>query len=371
MQIISLLILLLVSINAKYLDTQSCKECHDMIHYEHTTSMHHKSSIFQDSLHNKIKAKVSPKKYSCALCHTPGASNIRALVTGEAQPDPKDITQADGVSCFYCHQITRVLELKHKNINFYNYKGENKPTFLGNLKNADVSDKHHSQSNKIYENSQVCMGCHGKKYNKQQVQICNGYNEFNKTSDCIGCHMPKAPGGVTKLNKKGREEYTSHEFLGIRSDKMVQKAVDLHLSANNGSDILELTIENKMGHSIIMQPMRLKYIHTTITRDGQIIWSNFKDSPMEDKEGTFTILFKDKEGNKSNPAAAHGYQFNNNLKANEIKTINYKVPKLEIGDTIQSTWISYVVRPTLANKLQLEDEFIKQYKGKSVTIEVK
>ncbi len=371
MKNIILTILLLVSIQAKYLDTKSCKECHDMIHYEHTNSMHHKSSIFNNSLHSKIKSKVSPKKYSCALCHTPGASNIRALMTGKEQPDQKDITQADGVSCFYCHQITKVLELKHKNINFYNYKGEGKPTFLGNLKNPDTSDKHESVSNKIYQNSAVCMGCHGKKYNKQNVQICNGYNEFNKTSDCIGCHMPKAPGGVTKLNKRGREEYTSHDFLGIRSNKMVQKAVKLSLSANKGSDILEVTIKNKMGHSIIMQPMRLKYINTIIIRDGETIWSNFKDNPMEDKKATFTILFKDKDGKQSTPAAASDYKFNNNLKANEIKTIQYNIPKLKSGDTVQSTWISYVVRPTLANKLQLDGEFIKQYKGKSVTIEVK
>jgi len=359
------------NLTAKYLDTKSCKECHDMIHYEHVTSMHHKSSIFQDSLHNKIKTKVSPKKYSCALCHTPGASNIRQLMTGEIQPDPKDKQLTDGVSCFYCHQITKILELKHKNINFYNYKGETKPTFLGNLKNADTSDKHESASNPIYKNSQVCMGCHGKKYNKQQVQICNGYNEFNKTSNCIGCHMPKVPGGVTKLNKRGREQYTSHEFLGIRSDKMVQKAVELHLAATKGSNMVELTIKNKMGHSIIMQPMRLKYVHTTITRDGQIIWSNFKNKPIEDKDATFTILFKDKDGNQSTPAAAHGYKFNNNLKANEIKTINYKTPKLKSGDIVKSTWISYIVRPTLANKLQLEDELKKQYRGKSVIIEVK
>ena len=53
------------------------------------------------------------------------------------------------------------------------------------------------------------MGCHGKKYNKNGVQICSAVDEKGATSDCIGCHMPKFPGGTTKLNKRGREEAAS------------------------------------------------------------------------------------------------------------------------------------------------------------------
>ncbi|MBT6107177.1 MAG: hypothetical protein HOH31_01155 [Campylobacteraceae bacterium] len=373
MKIIIYTVLLLVStsLNAKYLDTKSCKECHDMIHYEHTTSMHHKSSIFKNELHKKIKAKVSPDKYGCALCHTPGASNLRALMTGEEQPSAKSTEQLDGVSCFYCHQITKVLELKHKNINFYSNKKSEKPTFLAALDKPDTSDKHKSKSNDIYKNSQVCMGCHGKKYNSNKVIICNGYNEFNKTSDCIKCHMPKNPGGTTKLNKRGRTQYASHEFLGIRSNTMVKKAVELYIAASKNSDMLEITITNKMGHSIIMQPMRLKYIKTTIERSGKIIWSNFKTDPMEDKEATFTILFKDKDNKQSTPAIAKGFKFNNNLKANSTKTIKYNIPKLQIGDIITSAWISYVVRPSLASKLGLENEYTKEYKGVSKILEIK
>lgn len=372
MKQIILLLLLLVSIQAKYLDTQSCKECHEKIHSEHVDSMHHKSTLFTDQLHKKIKEISTPDKYSCALCHMPAATNLRAIITGEEQPNKNSKKQTDGVSCFYCHQITKVMELKHKNINFYNYKGEQKPTFFGNLNNADTSDKHNSEDNKIYKNSQVCMGCHGKKYNKNNVQICNGYNQLDETSDCIGCHMQKDIGGVTKLNKRGRDKYSTHKFLGIRSDEMVKKAVDLKLDLLNENKHLQLTIENKMGHDIIMQPLRLKYVKTTIKRFGRVIWSNFDKDPTQDKEATFMILFKDKNDRQTFPPFATGFRFKNNLKANSTKVVTYDIPELQKGDKITSTWTSFIVRPSLVSALKLDEkEYGKKYVGKSISIEIK
>jgi hypothetical protein len=370
MKIIILTILLLVSINGKYLDSKSCKECHEMIHYEHTTSMHHNSSLFKDVFHYRIKKLTTPDKYSCALCHTPATTNLRAVIDGSEQPSSRDKRQDDGVSCFYCHQITKVLETKHRNINFYSYKENTKPEFFGNISDYGDSDKHKSNSNEIYKNSKVCMGCHGKKYNKHNVQICNGYNELDETSDCISCHMPKFPGGTTKLNKKGREEYTSHEFLGIRDEDMVKKAVKLSLKQLDNTNI-ELTIKNKMGHSIIMQPMRVKYVETSIERDGQVIWKNFDKYPLEDTKATFTRLFQDDKGARVFPPFAKDIKFNNNIKANSSKVIKYKIPTLKKGDIIKSQWVSYVVRPSLAKSLKLTDKILtKKYLGDSTSLTI-
>ena len=373
MKIIILLVLLFVStfMQAKYLDTKSCAECHEMIHYEHTNSMHHKSSLFNDEIHRKIKNLTTPDKYSCALCHTPGATNLRSLMTGDEQPDITSKEQNDGVSCFYCHQITKVLELKHKNINFYNYKGEKKPTFFANLKNTDTSNEHETNSKEIYKNSKICMGCHGKKFNKNKVEICNGYDQFSQTSDCIKCHMPKIDGDITKKNKRGRLQYSSHEFLGIRDDDMVKKAVKLNLKQLDNSSI-ELTIKNKMGHSIIMQPMRLKFVETTVERSGNIIWKNYNKFPFEDTEATFTRLFKDDNTHRVFPPYATDIISDNNIKANTTKHITYKLPKLQKGDIIKSQWISYVIRPSLANALKIKaKEARKKYIGDSISIMIK
>ena len=375
MKIISFTFILILSLfstlSAKYLDSKSCKECHEDIYYEHSSSMHHNSSLFKDTFHKKVKETTTPENYSCALCHIPASSNLRDIITGEQQPSSHSKREMDGVSCFYCHQITKVLETKHRNINFYGYKENTKPTFLGNIDDYGDSDKHNSDSNEIFSNSQVCMGCHGKKYNKNQVQICNGYNEFDKTSNCIKCHMPKYPGGTTKLNKKGRTEYSSHSFLGIRDEDMVKQAVELKLKSIKNEQI-ELIIKNKMGHSIIMQPMRLKFVETTIERDGNIIWKNYEKEPIEDKRATFTRIFKDDSGKQVFPPVATQYIYNNNLKANSSVKIIYDIPKLKSGDTIKSRWISYIVRPTLAVELDLSDrEYTKKYVGYTTELVVK
>ena len=358
-----ILFIILPNANAKYLDTQSCKECHEMIHYEHTTSMHHNSSLFKDEFHNKVKNLTSKDKYDCALCHTPNASNLRAIIIGEEKVNKNDTKTTDGVSCFYCHQITKVLELKHKNINFYSYKENSKPNFLAYLDDVSSSDKHNNGSNEIFHNSQVCMGCHGKKYNKNDVEICNGYNEIDEKSDCISCHMKKFPGGVTKLNKKGRTQYSSHEFLGIRDQDMVKKAVELKLGKIDNTHI-KLIIKNKMGHSIIMQPMRLKFVQTIIVRGGKVIWKNYAKNPIEDTEATFTRIFNDDQGKSVLPPFAKGILYDNNIKANKQKIIIYKTPSLKKSDIVTSTWISYVARPTLAKKLNLTNsDLLKKYIG--------
>jgi len=147
--------------------------------------------------------------------------------------------------------------------------------------------------------------------------------------------MPKAFGAVEKFNKRSRDEYATHEFLGIHSKEMVKKAVKLELSYEN--NIIELTISNKMGHSIITHPMRLKFAKTVVQRSGKVIWSNFDKSPIEDKEATFIIVFKDAQDKPSMPHKAIGYKLNHNLKASESKMIQYRVDGLQKGDEITTT----------------------------------
>lgn len=367
-----LIFLSFTTLNSKYLGSKSCNECHPKIYEEHMLSMHSKSSIYKDEIHTKLKEKISPRKYECALCHTPAVSNLRNLITGKSQPNEFDKQLQDGVSCFYCHQINKVLYTQHKGINFSSYKGEPKPTFFGNLKNPEDSDKHKSSSEHIiFSNSQVCMGCHAYKKNSNDVEICNTLVEYKKTSDCISCHMPKKKGnGPTKLNAKQRNEYTTHKFLGIHSPTMVKKAVELKLSQVDNNSFA-LSIKNKMGHAIITQPMRLKFVKTQILRDGKTVWSNFKKLPLEDKAATFAVIFKDRNEDSTFPPYAVGYKYNNNIDSEKVKKIVYNV-KLNKGDIIKSTWISYIIAPDIAKKLDIKtEELIKPIIGQTIQLIVK
>ena len=367
--IVALMCFFSLSLQAKYMDSKSCEECHEDIYYEHSQSMHHKSSLFKDEIHKKVKEKVNKEKYSCALCHMPATSNLAGVIRGIDQPNPKDKRQSDGVSCAYCHQISKIYHGKTYNINFSSAKYDEKPTMFGNLDRPDDSDKHHAEHNEIYKNSEVCMGCHSHKENTLEFQVCNTLDQNGGRSDCIGCHMPKAPGGNEKFNKRGRDEYATHKFLGIHSQEMVKKAVELKLSYKQ--ERIELEIVNKMGHSIITHPMRLKFAKTVLLRDNKVIWSNFEKSPIEDKEASFIIVFKDADGNKAMPNKAIGYKLNRNLKAMTSKIVKYDVPKLKEGDVIKSTWISYAINPKIAKKLEITDkEVTKPIKGVTVELRV-
>jgi hypothetical protein len=377
MRDIILLLLLLVSINAKYLDSKSCNECHENIYYEHSKSMHSNSSLFKDEFHRKMKERNFPKSYKCSVCHIPAANDLDKISSGKYQPSHTK-RQLDGVSCAYCHSITAIRKSHTQNSNKTTLNREGKLMVYGMLNNPGESDKHDSLSLpkrfNIFANSKVCMGCHSHKRNdSHDVEVCQVSSDIDnyKQTDCIGCHMPKFPGDLTKINKKGRLEYASHEFLGIRSDEMIKKAVKLSIKKIDNTHI-KLIIKNKMGHQILLQPMRLKYVKTTITRDDKIIWSNFKNSPYEDKEVTFSKLFIDDNGKQVYPPKASAIKYYTNLDTFQSKDVIYEVPKLQNGDEIKSVWISYPIRPTLAQKLDITDlANTKKYIGNSIKLKIK
>ena len=235
MKTVFLSILLLVSINAEYLDSKSCKECHDTIYDEHILTMHAKSSLFKDEFHKKMKELNYPNKYKCSVCHIPGADELEKIITGKIQPS-RTKKQLDGVSCLYCHSITAIKKSHFQNSNKTTFNRDGKPMVYGFLQKSGEGDKHDSltlpKRFNIYANSKVCMGCHSHKRNESHdVVICQISEDIDnyKQTNCIGCHMPKYDGGPTKLNKKGRVQYASHEFAGIQSADMVKKAVELKI----------------------------------------------------------------------------------------------------------------------------------------------
>ncbi len=371
MKIIILFALLLVSINGKYLDSKSCAECHDTIYEEHIESMHASSSLFKDEFHRKMKELNFPNTYKCGVCHIPAAKDLDKIITGQYQPT-KTKRQLDGVSCLYCHSITGIKKSHFQNKNKNTFDRDGKHLLYGTLDNPGESDKHDSISiNKkynIYSNSKVCMGCHSHKRNvSHDIEVCKISIDETKQTNCIKCHMPKYQGGPTKLNKKGRAEYSSHEFLGIKDVDLIKEAVKLSLKQNNQG--IELTIENKMGHQILLQPMRLKYVKTVVTRDNTVIWQNFKNTPYEDKEVTFSKLFIDENGKQVYPPKAAKVKYYTNLDTYKSKTVVYKISNLKKGDIVKSVWISYPIRPSLAKELDITDgKMTKKYIGTSAKL---
>jgi len=355
MKLIFLIFTILTSLlSAKYLSNESCKECHEDIYYEYQSSYHSKT-YFNDELHRKVANKASSIKYDCGVCHMPGATNLKELESGKHRPSDKFIEERDAISCFYCHQIGFVKQAHTKNINYLSKKPAGyKPSMFGSLKDVDDSDKHEMLNNPIYKKN-VCLGCHSHKRNSHDVLIFDAMEDNQDSTGCIKCHMQYTPGGAEKTNKKGRDEHRSHDFPGIHNTEMIKDAVDIRVDTKD--NIIEITLENKMPHPLIIQASRLKYLEITVTRGSKEIWKNFVDSPMEDKKGAFVTEFLD-ENDKfvSIPAFAYKRGFVNNLKAKETKIIKYEVPSIKSGDTIKASMYVILAKPSCSDELDLKDK---------------
>jgi len=341
-------------LSAKYLTNESCKECHEDIYYEYQTSFHSKT-YFNDELHRKVADKVSTKTYDCAVCHMPGAKNIKELVNGEARPSKLYDEQKDAISCFYCHQIGYVQKAHARNINYLSKKPKGyKPSMFGSLEDVDDSDKHEMLHNPIYKQN-VCLGCHSHKRNSHDVLIFEAIQENQDSTECIKCHMPYVNGGVEKTNKRGRTEHRSHAFEGIHSTEMIKESVDISLQTKD--NVVEVTLTNKMPHPLIIQASRLKYLELTLRRGSQIIWKNFKVSPLEDKQGAFVTQFvDDKNESVSIPAFAYKRGFVNNLAPKETKILHYNVGEIQKGDVIEASFYVVLVKPSCSSVLDLKDK---------------
>jgi len=355
MKLFFLIFTILTSLlSAKYLSNESCKECHEDIYYEYQSS-HHSKTYFNDELHRKVANKVSTTKYDCGVCHMPGATDLKELESGKHRPTKHEIEQTDAISCFYCHQIGFVKQAHKRNINYLSKKPMGyKPSMFGSLDDVDDSDKHDMSNNPIYKKN-VCLGCHSHKRNSHDVLIFDAMEDAQDSTECIKCHMQYTPGGVEKMNKRGREEHRSHDFPGIHNIEMIKDAVDIKVDTKD--NFIIITLENKMPHPLIIQASRLKYLKINLTRDSKLIWKNFQKSPMEDKKGVFITEFLD-ENDKfvSIPAFAFKRGFVNNLKGKETRVIKYEVPSIKNGDIIKASMYVILAKPSCSDELDLKDK---------------
>ena len=316
-----------------YIPNEKCKECHETIYNEYKHSAH-SLSYFTDELHRKVANASNPKTYVCATCHMPSASNISDLISGKDRPDPRDIRQSDGVSCFFCHTIAYVKKAHHFNINIPAKQAKGyKPSLFGSLNNPDESDKHSSLNSPIYLIN-VCMGCHSHKTNDNNVTLFKAMKDSQDAKSCIKCHMPKVPGGAEKHNNRNRTHHRSHKFLGIHDAKF--RATGYEIKIQKSKDGIDVLLTNKMPHPMIIQPARAKYLQIIIKRQDKIVWRNYKKDPSSDTQAYFAYHFYKNGKPITIPTPATSTKFNN-LEGNKTKKLSYKIPNLKKGDIVEVT----------------------------------
>jgi len=353
---------------ATYLSNKSCNECHPDIYREYQASWHAKT-WFNDAFHKKVAGKIPV--YDCGRCHMPSAKNLKDMEEGRTRPNPIHKRQKDAISCFYCHTIAYVRAAHRFNeIQTARQAEGYKPTLYGALENPDDSDKHAMVHSPIYE-KYACLGCHGHKRNGNGVLIFQTVEGADGSKKCIECHMPETSGPPEKMNKRSRQVHHSHRFAGIHSAAMRQKSVDIAVEAAGES--LSVKLKNKMGHPLIIQPGRMKYLHIEIFRDGRRIWQNFADNPRDDRQACFVTDFVDDRGRPvAIPYFAKKRGFVNNLGAGEEKTLRYKVPSLHKDDRIVVEMFVVLAKPSCAKAIGLDEKaFTRPLSMKRVETKVK
>jgi len=338
-------------LQAQYMDNHSCAECHDTIYDEFQSSMHAKG-YFNDELHRKIADAVSTEAYDCAVCHMPMADNLADLVSGKARPDKTNKTHTDAISCYFCHTIAYVKKAHKFNVNIKAKQAENyKPTLYGRLVNPDHNDKHSSVNNPIYV-KKVCTGCHSHKRNDNNVTIFHAMDDRLDSQECVKCHMPELSGGSDKINKRARERHASHKFLGIHDVAFRKKGVDINISVKG--EMLEVALTNKMGHPLIIQSAREKYMKIVIQRESKVLWRNYLKSPTEDPQGYFAYSFK-REGKKIIIPATATSGSTHNLGTKETKRLSYKIPTLKPADIVIVGLYMRLAKQDCAKAVKLEE----------------
>ena len=335
---------------ATHSDTASCKKCHPTIAKEFQSSMHKKSSVYEDKVHAAVWDKHPAKakgNYNCAECHTPNTTSEEVA--------------HEGITCISCHTIKSVEQHASKNKTIYAkdkhtlfsaeegresevVKYKTTTTWWGNKTTIGSAYHDLDYTNKDYYNGNMCMGCHSHKQNSHQFDVCRTDNAGAKNTkeNCITCHMPKIPGTATTVRLSQTHAY--HGFAGARVEpRMLAKYVGLSLSKK--ADSFDVTVDNQAPHDLMTHPLRVVQLKATLVRD---------DKYRALETHSFVKIIGH-EGKPSMPWLATEVVKDNMIKADEKRTVSYK-EKLQTGDRVEVIIGYYVVNPKVLKKLNLDGE---------------
>ncbi|WPD20809.1 MAG: multiheme c-type cytochrome [Candidatus Electrothrix scaldis] len=306
--------------------SEECASCHPTIYKEWQESFHSKSSALTDLAHGAVhkaflkamEQKGKKGNYHCANCHAPMADNIKELMNGTANLDEKNWTHTEGTGCVFCHRVESIVEQER-----FNHYTLNKDGTFHTSKPAKEGLPHAMGQSELFAEGQMCMGCHSHKTNGKGVPICEMEDEVQ--GNCLECHMPVVEGRAT-VGSDG-STHRSHKMPGGHDIEMLKKAATLEAEITSEGDArsLVVTVTNIIKHTFpSSNPMRIAFVKAIAKdKDGNTVWENFKESPLEDKQALFFKVFKAGEKKGVPSWAADGIAFDTRLPAGETRKITY------------------------------------------------
>jgi hypothetical protein len=175
-----------------------------------------------------------------------------------------DLTK-DGVSCDFCHTITRMPYANDISVNPYsrmysmnwslNYEHRYGMRKYGPLAEAPTAS-HVIRYSYVYANSYYCAPCH-QEVNNYGLVVQDTYNEWVRSPQaaqnitCQSCHMPQYA-GISAYQGPSRERVPSHKFLGTLNPDFMKTAAKLDITAERSEGVVtaKVKVTNLAGHNL-------------------------------------------------------------------------------------------------------------------------
>lgn len=305
----------------------NCAGCHGTIHQEWTGSMHAfawENNFYQPDYIAAFEETDGLTDIFCGECHAPVA-----VRTGQLPPvdgSNFDDTSRRGVSCDFCHTVTKVVETA--NVQSISSPGNNK---LG-PRGDGTSPYHEIEYSPLHADAEFCGACHNVTHPVSGAVVIDTYDDWKagpyaeEGTRCQDCHMTPTPGvgknpGKSASAGKEREHVATHFFSGgsvlfhqleemdIHAEKakeMLQGSAKLALEGEKTSEGLRLitrVTNTGAGHSIPtgVTYIRKMWLEVTVTNNtGEVVFRSGQEiegNHIDPDAVIYHKLFKDSEGN--------------------------------------------------------------------------
>ncbi len=346
----------------------TCKECHEDIYVQWSSSQHARSTPANNILFAKIyelsrKDTDGETKLYCIRCHAPvsqinGDVNLQQEITNE------------GITCDICHSITELTDHPDFWPNRY-LPGDVKQ---GPHKDLEPED-HESAYSALFENSLICSGCHGGMLDIPGTRSCGNLTicdtDFEwKSSEyvandksCTDCHMT----GISTESMPAKPlKESQHNFYGAYSPEKLREAakIDLSIKEFEGKIIASVQVENNGAAHFLPTgpPARMMILKISALNDvGEVIWGNFTNNPAkQDPYGIFHIVFADSSGKvPSMPWLASRIVKDTRLRPGEKRQLIYKLPAEGVV-MVEAKLLYRLAPPPLLDKFEIADSTLRK-----------
>ncbi|MGD2118487.1 MAG: cytochrome c family protein [Chromatiales bacterium] len=375
---------------------EACKQCHEEIYNQWSSSMHAMSSALKDPIHGAFYKNVmgDPKeeglrkkgKYPvCLKCHAPVAAMEK-----KTKLDAK-AAYAGGIGCTTCHSFKSfkgtdtadgkpLYGVDAYEIDSTSLHGPGGNTYTTERTAEDAkwpTPIHHPQpmtgnNTLLFKSNDACMGCHEKRKNFHGTPLCRTGNEYRDTKNfvsCQACHMSIVT--VPKMDK-GQVvpgEYVSipdHSMSGGHDGKMITRgiALDMQTSKSDGKVKATITVRNRLPHAYPTgAPFRNFFIKVAAyDKDGKELWKNYQKHPIvDDPQAAFWYTLGDEAGKPTLPPKATQILADTRLKPNEVRSLVYEIPVTLDTAIIRAEALYDLLLPPIKAKMQgkLPDDLLR------------